>query len=118
MSQTQAQQVKQSLDEVQSLRQRLGTPHWRAEDWGLVEGILASYERMLTVLLEAQISLKRLGTLLFGKRHRGKSLGWGGLQPVRACARTIEVMMRAVLVRRPRVSIPRMNRVMGPRKTT
>ena len=77
MSQTQAQQVKQSLDEVQSLRQRLGTPHWRAEDWGLVEGILASYERMLTVLLEAQISLKRLGTLLFGKRHRRKSSGLG-----------------------------------------
>ena len=77
MSQTQAQQVKQSLDEVQSLRQRLGTPHWRAEDWGLVDGILASYERMLTVLLEAKVSLKRLGTLLFGKRHRRKSSGLG-----------------------------------------
>ena len=77
MSQTQSQQVKQSLDEVQSLRQRLGTPHWRAEDWGLVDGILASYERMLRVFLEAMVSLKRLGTLLFGKRHRRKSSGLG-----------------------------------------
>lgn len=46
MSQTQAQQVQQSLDEVQSLRQRLGTPDWRDEDWGIVDGVLASYERM------------------------------------------------------------------------
>ena len=35
MSRAQAQQVQQSLDEVQSLRQRLGTPDWRDEDWGL-----------------------------------------------------------------------------------
>lgn len=77
MSQTQAQQVKQSLDEVQSLRQRLGTPDWRDEDWGLVDGVLATYERMLKALLEAQISLKRLLTLLFGKRRRRKSSGSG-----------------------------------------
>ena len=77
MSQEQAKQVKQSLDEVQSLRQRLGTPQWREEDWGLVDGVLATYERMLMALLEAQISLKRLLTLLFGKRRRRKSSGSG-----------------------------------------
>ena len=77
MSQTQAQQVQQSLDEVQSLRQRLGAPDWRDEDWGLVDGILASYERMLKALLEAQISLKRLLTLVFGKRRRRRSSGSG-----------------------------------------
>lgn len=77
MSQEQAKQVKQRLDEVQSLRQRLGTPQWREEDWGLVDGVLATYERMLMALLEAQISLKRLLTLLFGKRRRRKSSGSG-----------------------------------------
>jgi hypothetical protein len=77
MSQKQAQQVQQSLDEVQSLRQRLGTPDWREEDWGLVDGVLASYERMLKALLEAQITLKRLLTLLFGKRRRRNPSGSG-----------------------------------------
>ncbi len=70
MSQGQATQVKQSLDEVQSLRQRLGTPAWREEDWGLVNSVLATYARMLMALLEAQITVKRLMTLLFGKRRR------------------------------------------------
>jgi hypothetical protein len=77
MSQTQAQQVQQSLDEVQSLRQRLGTPQWRDEDWGLMDGVLASYARMLLALLEAQITVKRLMTLLFGKRRRRKSSAAG-----------------------------------------
>jgi hypothetical protein len=78
MSQSQAQQVKQSLDEVKSLRQRLGTPDWREEDWGLVEGVLASYERVLSALLEAQITLKRLLTLLFGKRRRSRESSGSG----------------------------------------
>lgn len=77
MSQTQAQQVQQSLDEVKALRQRLGTPDWREEDWGLVDGVLASYERMLSALLEAQITLKRLLTLLFGQRRRRNASGSG-----------------------------------------
>lgn len=77
MSQTQAQQVQQSLDEVQSLRQRLGTPEWRDEDWGIVDGVLASYERMLKALWEAQITLKRLLTLVFGKRRRRNPSGSG-----------------------------------------
>src|SRR5918996_492375 len=75
MGETQAQQVKQHLDEVQSLRQRLRAPDWGAEDWALMDGVLASYERMLKAFLEAKISLKRLLTLLFGTRRRRKSSG-------------------------------------------
>ena len=74
MSQTQTQQVKARLDEVQSLRQRLGAPDWGADDWAFLDGVLASYERMLKAFLEAKISLKRLLTLLFGTRRRHKSL--------------------------------------------
>lgn len=75
MSQTQAQQVKQPLDEVQRLRQRLRAPDWGADDWALLDGVLASYERMLQAFLEAKISLKRLLTLVFGTRRRRKALG-------------------------------------------
>ena len=78
MSRSQAQQVQQSLDEVQSLRERLGTPDWREADWGLVDGVLASYERVLTALLEAQITLKRLLTLVFGKRRRRRNASGSG----------------------------------------
>ena len=78
MSRSQAQQVQQSLDEVQSLRQRLGTPDWRDEDGGLVDGVLASYERVLTALLEAQITLKRLLTWVFGKRRRRRNASGSG----------------------------------------
>jgi hypothetical protein len=39
--------------------------------------VLASYKRLLTALLEAQITVKRLLTLLFGKRRRRKSSGSG-----------------------------------------
>lgn len=77
MSASQTQQVKASLDEVQSLRQRLGAPDWGAEDWAFLDGVLASYERMLKAFLEAKISLKRLLTLVFGTRRRRKSLGMG-----------------------------------------
>ena len=67
---SQAHEVKQSLDEVRSLRGRLGTAQWRDEDWGLVDRVLEAYERLLSTLFEAQITLKRLQTLLFGKRRR------------------------------------------------
>jgi transposase len=77
MSQTQTHQVQQCLDEVERLRQRLGAPDWGAADWVFLGGVLASYERMLTALLEAQITVKRLLTLLFGKRRRRKSSGSG-----------------------------------------
>ena len=75
MSQEQAKQGKQSLDEGQSLRQRLGTPQWREADWGRVDGVLATSERRLMALWEAQIRLTRLLTLLFGTRRRRKSSG-------------------------------------------
>lgn len=71
MSQT--QQVQQHLDEVEWLRQRLGAPDWGAAEWALLGGVLTSYKRMLTALLEAQITVKRLTELLFGKRRRRKS---------------------------------------------
>lgn len=71
MSQT--HQVQQRLDDVEWLRQRLGAPDWGAADWALLGGVLASYKRMLTALLEAQITVKRLLTLVFGKRRRHKA---------------------------------------------
>src|SRR5215471_10613265 len=67
---SQAHEVQQHLDEVKSLRERLGTGQWQEEDWGLLERVLGSYERLLSMLCEAQITLKRLQTLVFGKRHR------------------------------------------------
>jgi hypothetical protein len=67
---SQAQEVKQSLDEVKSLRERLNTASWREEDWGVLARVLGSYERLLGALFEAQMTLKRLQTLLFGKRRR------------------------------------------------
>ena len=73
MSQTQMHQVQQRLDEVEWLRQRLGAPDWGAADWALLGGVLASYKRMLMALLEAQITVKRLLTLVFGKRRRHKA---------------------------------------------
>src|SRR4030095_9363881 len=74
---SQAHEVQQRLDEVKALRERLGTGRWQEEDWGLLERVLGSYERLLSMLCEAQITLKRLQTLVFGKRrqrrHRGAS---------------------------------------------
>ena len=67
---SQVHEVQQHLDEVKSLRERLGTGQWQEEDWGLLERVLGSYERLLSMLCEAQITLKRLQTLVFGKRHR------------------------------------------------
>ena len=67
---SQAYEVQQHLDEVKSLRERLGTGQWQEEDWGLLERVLGSYERLLSMLCEAQITLKRLQTLVFGKRRQ------------------------------------------------
>jgi transposase len=65
-----SQGVKQRLDEVQSLRQRLHPSRWREEDWGLADQVLASYERVLTALVEAQITLPQLLHLLRGQRRK------------------------------------------------
>src|SRR5262247_3287633 len=67
---SQAHEVQQRLDEVKALRERLGTGRWQEEDWGLLERVLGSYERLLSMLCEAQLTLKRLQTLIFGKRRR------------------------------------------------
>jgi hypothetical protein len=75
MSQT--HQVQQHLDDVEWLRQRLGAPDWGAAEWALLGGVLASYKRMLTALLEAKITVKRLTELVFGTRRRRKSSGSG-----------------------------------------
>jgi len=73
---SQAHEVKQHLDEVKALRERLGTGRWQEEDWRLLERVLGSYERLLSMLCEAQITLKRLQTLVFGKRRRhGRASG-------------------------------------------
>src|SRR5215831_18302950 len=68
-----AHEVQQHLDEVKSLRERLGTGQWQEEDWGILERVLGSYERLLAMLCEAQITLKRLQTLLFGKRRQHRN---------------------------------------------
>jgi transposase len=67
---SQAHEVQQRLDEVKALRERLGTGRWQEEDWGLLERVLGAYERLLSMLCEAQITLKRLQTLVFGKRRQ------------------------------------------------
>lgn len=76
---SQAHEVKQSLDEVRSLRERLGTAQWRDEDWGLGDRVLEAYERLLSTLFEAQLTLKRLQTLLFGKRRRRRNTAVSGV---------------------------------------
>ncbi len=70
---SQAHEVEQHLDEVRSLRARLGTGRWQEEDWGMLERVLGAYERLLSMLCEAQLTLKRLQTLLFGKRRRRRN---------------------------------------------
>jgi hypothetical protein len=67
---SQAHEVQQSLDEVKALLERLETASWRSEDWGMLQRVLRSYERLLVTLCEAQITLKRLQTLLFGQQRR------------------------------------------------
>src|SRR5215831_4799660 len=70
---SQVHEAQQHLDEVKSLRERLGTGQWQEEDWGILERVLGSYERLLAMLCEAQITLKRLQTLLFGKRRQRRN---------------------------------------------
>src|SRR5215471_14160850 len=70
---SQAHEVQQHLDEVKSLRARLGTGQWQEEDWGMLERVLGSYERLLSMLCEAQMTLKRLQTLFFGKRRQRRN---------------------------------------------
>src|SRR5262245_6554361 len=79
---SQAHEVQQHLDEVKSLRERLGTGQWQEEDWERLARVLGAYERLLAMLCEAQITLKRLQMLIFGKRRRhgmasGTSAGGG-----------------------------------------
>jgi transposase len=62
--------VQQCLEEVQSLRQRLEPSRWREEDWGMADHVLASYERGLTALVEAQLTLPQLLHLLRGQRRK------------------------------------------------
>ena len=47
---SQAHEVKQHLDEVKSLRERLGTGQWQEEDWERLARVLGSYERLLAML--------------------------------------------------------------------
>ena len=63
-------EVKQSLDEVKTLLAHLETASWVEEDWGLLQRVLRAYERLLSTLFEAQITLKRLQALVFGQRRR------------------------------------------------
>src|SRR5215510_6735276 len=65
-----AHEVQQSLDEVQLLLAHLETASWVEEDWGMLQRVLRSYARLLSTLFEAQMTLKRLQTLLFGQRRR------------------------------------------------
>ena len=67
---SQAHEVQQSLEEVQSLLAHLETASWVEEDWGILQRVLRSYARLLGTLFEAQMTLKRLQTLLFGTRRR------------------------------------------------
>jgi hypothetical protein len=92
---SQAHEVQQHLDEVKSLRERLGLGQWQEEDWGLLERVLGSYERLLAMLCEAQITLKRLQTLLFGKRRQRRH-GVASGTAARG-GRSVDATMRAVL---------------------
>src|SRR4029453_14264377 len=67
---SQAHEVQQRLDEIKALRERLGTGRWQEEDWGLLERGLGAYEGLLSILCEGQSTLKRLQTLVFGKRRQ------------------------------------------------
>src|SRR5207253_4029318 len=70
---SQAHEVQQSLEEVQSLLAHLETASWVEEDWGILQRVLRSYAQLLGTLFEAQMTLKRLQTLLFGTRRRRRT---------------------------------------------
>jgi len=67
---SQVHEVQQSLDEVKTLLAHLETASWVEEDWGLLQRVLRSYERLLSTLFEAQLTLKRLQALVCGQRRR------------------------------------------------
>src|ERR671926_1898227 len=69
----QPHEVQQSLAEVRSLLAHLETASWVEEDWGILQRVLRSYARLLGMLFEAQVTLKRLQTLLFGTRRRRRT---------------------------------------------
>jgi transposase len=75
---SQAHEVQQSLAEVRSLLAHLETASWGEEDWGILQRVLRSYARLLGMLFEAQITLKRLQTLLFGTRRRRRTAPGSG----------------------------------------
>src|SRR5262249_22596562 len=81
MSQT--HEVRQHLDEVRALRERLGTGQWQEGGWGGLGRAFGSDERVFSVLVCAQITLKRLQTLLFGRRRAPPRTGvaTGGCDP-------------------------------------
>jgi len=70
---SQAHEIQQSLEEVRSLLAHLETARWVEEDWGMLQRVLRSYARLLGMLFEAQMTLKRLQTLLFGTRRRRRT---------------------------------------------
>ena len=70
---SQAHEVQQILEEIQALLAHLETASWVEEDWGMLRRVLQSYERLLQALFEAQMTLKRLQTLLFGTRRRRRT---------------------------------------------
>ena len=72
---SQAQEVQQSLAEVQALLAHLETASWTEEDWEVLRRVLQSYTRLLETLVEAQMTLKRFQALLFGTRRRRHASG-------------------------------------------
>jgi hypothetical protein len=64
------EEVPQRLEEVQGLLAHLETASWEEADWGILQRVLQSYAQLLGTLFEAQMTLKRLQALLFGRRRR------------------------------------------------
>ena len=67
------EEVQQRLEEVQGLLAHLETASWEEEDWGILQRVLQSYAQLLGTLFEAQMTLKRLQALLFGRRRRRRT---------------------------------------------
>jgi len=67
------EEVQQRLEEVQALLAHLETASWEEEDWGILPRVLQSYAQLLGTLFEAQMTLKRLQALLFGRRRRRRT---------------------------------------------
>lgn len=68
-----AEEVQQRLEEVQGLLAHLETASWEEEDWEILQRVLQSYAQLLGTLFEAQMTLKRLQALLFGRRRRRRT---------------------------------------------